>query len=386
MNDISYILNHLGEERVNYYNAVSPPIFQTSNFVFNSVSHMKDALSKEKNAFIYSRGNNPTLNILSKKLAALEGTEEALVFSSGMAAISTAVMSAVQSGDHIICVDNPYSWTNILMKKILPRYNVHVTMINGTDINNFEEAISKNTKLIYLESPNSFTFEIQDIKAVVELAKKHDLLTAIDNSFASPLTQSPSEMGVDIILHSASKYLGGHSDVVAGVLCSSKEIITRIFNNEFLTFGGIISPFNAWLILRGLRTLQIRIEKISQSTKKIIKYLENHPKIEKLISPFSVYHPQNKLAKKQLRHEMGLFSVRLRTNNFKEVEKFVISLKYFLIAVSWGGHESLVFPACTIDNPDKTTNMPVNLVRFYIGLDEPDILINDLENALKQIK
>jgi cystathionine beta-lyase/cystathionine gamma-synthase len=261
MKDISFIINHLGEDRENYYNAITPPVFQTSNFAFRNVNDLKKAISDEKNSHIYSRGNNPTLDILCKKIAALEETEESLAFASGMAAISSALISFVNSGDHIVSVRNNYSWTNMLMTKFLPRFGVETTFVDGRVPENFAKAIKKNTRVIYLESPNSMTFELQDIEAVAAIARESGITTLIDNSYSSPLTQSPAKMGVDIILHSASKYLGGHSDIVAGMVCGSSENITRIFRNEYLGLGGIISPFNAWLMLRGLRTLQARIDR-----------------------------------------------------------------------------------------------------------------------------
>ena len=221
MKDISYIINHLGEEREKYFNAITPPVFQTSNFAFKNVEELRESIADEKNNFIYSRGNNPTIDILCKKIAALEGTEEALALASGMAAISSAVISFVNSGDHIVCVRNNYSWTNMLMTRFLPRFGVETTFVDGRDPGNFKKAIRKNTKIIYLESPNSLTFELQDIRAVAEIAKNAGLITLIDNSYSSPLTQSPAEMGIDVVLHSASKYLGGHSDIVAGIICAS---------------------------------------------------------------------------------------------------------------------------------------------------------------------
>ncbi len=383
--DISYILNQLGEERDKYYNSVSPPIIQTSNFSYPNINEFRKAIDCEKDSLIYSRGNNPTVNILQKKLAALEKTDESLVFGSGMAAISAAVFSQIKAGDHIVSVRNPYSWTNTLFNDYLPKFNIECTMIDGRDPDNFEKSIRKNTKLFYLESPNSWTFELQDFKKVVAIAKKNNIITALDNSYASPLAQSPSDFGIDIILHSASKYLGGHSDIVAGVLCSSGEIVKEIFGKEYCNLGGGISPFNAWLMIRGLRTLPLRIEKVGKTTRKVIDYLENHPGVERVLYPLSKESPQYELAKKQLKQDMGLFSVYLKNQNREKIEKFCNSLKMFLLAVSWGGHESLIFPACVINQRKDDTRFPDNLIRVYIGLEEPESLINDLDRAFKFI-
>jgi cystathionine beta-lyase/cystathionine gamma-synthase len=385
MKDISYIINHLGEDRESYYNAVTPPIFQTSNFAFKTVGDLRDAIAREKESFIYSRGNNPLTDILCKKISALEETQEALAFSSGMAAISSAIISFVGYGDHIVSVKNNYSWTNILMSRFLKRFGIETSFIDGKETKNFRKAIKNNTKLIYLESPSSITFEIQDIEAVSLLAREYGLVTLIDNSYSSPLTQSPAKLGVDIILHSASKYLGGHSDAVAGIVCGSSENITRIFNNEFLTLGGVLSPFNAWLILRGLRTLPARIDRISDSTSKIVAYLEKHPLVKEVLYPLSPHHPQYELAKKQMLKPMGLFSIKLAVTEKKKIELFAESLRQFIIGVSWGGHESLVFPATAFDKERSGTGNYDNLIRFSIGLDDADSLIEDIDQALRRI-
>ncbi len=385
MKNISYIINHLGEEREKYYNAITPPVFQTSNFAFKTVDDLRKAIASEKENYIYSRGNNPVTDILCRKIAALEDTEEALAFASGMAAISSAVISFVNAGDHIVSVRNNYSWTNILMTKFLPRFGVETTFVDGRKAENFEMAIRKNTRLIYLESPNSLTFEIQDIEAVAAIAGSHGIKTLIDNSYSSPLTQSPASMGVDIVLHSASKYLGGHSDVVAGIVCGSTENITRIFNSEYLGLGGIISPFNAWLLLRGLRTLPARIDRISETTANVVEYLENHPLVSEVLFPLSPKHPQYELARKQMLKPTGLFSVRLSVSDKNKTELFVNSLRQFIIGVSWGGHESLVFPAMSFDEERSKEGYSDNLIRFYVGLDDADSLIYDLDQAFRKI-
>ena len=372
MKDISYIINHLGEEREKYFNAISPPLFQTSNFAFRDVDELRKAIADEKGSLIYSRGNNPTIDILCKKIAALEETEEALAFASGMAAISSALISFLNSGDHIVSIRNNYSWTNMLMTRFLTRFGIETTFVDGRYPDNFKRAIKKNTRVIYLESPNSLTFELQDIEAVAGIAKSAGLTTLIDNSYSSPLNQSPATMGIDIVLHSASKYLGGHSDTVAGLVCGSSENILRIFNNEYLGLGGIISPFNAWLILRGLRTLPARIERISETTIRIIEYLENHPMVAEVLHPHSAKHPQYNLSVKQMLKPTGLFSVRLTISEKSKIELFVNSLIQFIIGVSWGGYESLVFPAISFDEERTKDGFSNNLIRFYIGLDEAE--------------
>jgi len=383
----SYITNHLGEDRKQYFDAIAPPIIQSSNFAFHSVAHMRDKLKDEMNYPLYTRGCNPTVAILRKKIAALAGGEEALVMSSGSAAVSAAVTAQVKQGDHVICVAHPYSWTNKLLDKILQRFGVNTTYIDGTEIANFQKAILPNTVLIFLESPNSITFESQDIEAVVQLAKANNLTTIIDNSYASPIFQKPLEMGVDITVHSATKYFAGHSDLVAGLIIGSQAHIRKIFEGEYMTFGAAISPHDAWLMLRSLRTLLIRMQHIADNTEKIIAYIKKHPKVEKLYYPFDEDNPQYALAKKQMKRAPGLFSILLKANDVAEVERFVDALELFHLAVSWGGYESLVFPLCVLQTSENYSfsTRPFNLIRFSIGLDHPDELIKDLDRAFANI-
>jgi cystathionine beta-lyase len=382
--DISYIINELGEEREQYFNAVSPPVIQSTNFSFKTVASMREDLKREGEVPFYTRGHNPTTAILQRKLAALEGAEDALVFASGSAAVAAAVMSNVQQGDHIVCVQKPYSWTNNLLNNYLPRFGVQATMVDGTSAENYEKAIRPNTRILFLESPNSFTFELQDIDAVVAIARRHGLLTIMDNSYATPLNQSPIRMGVDLVVHAATKYLCGHSDAVAGVVCGTREMMKKIFTSDFMTIGGIASPFNSWLLLRGLRTLPMRMDYIARSTGKIVEYLQNHPRVSRVYYPFLPSHPQYELARKQMRQGGGLFTVELRAGTPAEVEQFCDRLKRFLIATSWGGYESLVYPACVfVDSANyQSADLNWRLVRFYIGLEETEVLLTDLAQAL----
>ncbi|MBK9731939.1 MAG: aminotransferase class I/II-fold pyridoxal phosphate-dependent enzyme [Chitinophagaceae bacterium] len=385
--DLSYIINELGEDRESYFGAVAPPIIQTSNFAFKNVALLREAMMDEFGVNLYSRGNNPTVTILRKKLAALDHAEDALVLSSGVAAVFLAVFANVKQGDHIVSVAKPYSWTDKLFKNLLPRLGVTTTFVDGTRIENFEQAIQPNTKIIFLESPNSFTFELQDLEAVAQLAKSKQLLTIIDNSYCSPLYQRPIDFGIDISIQTATKYLGGHSDVIAGVIAGKKEMIEKIFRSDLLTVGSVISPFNAWLLIRSLRTLEIRLERIAQSTLKIAAWMENLPPIEKIHYPFSPSFPQYDLAKKQMQQAPGLFTVVLKANSIQAIEKFCNTLKHFLMAVSWGGHESLIFPSCAVIKPEdfNPDNVTHRMVRFYIGLEDAGYLMEDIAGALGEI-
>lgn len=386
--NLSHILFELGEDRAHYKNAVSPPVFQSSNICFNSVEEMRSKLAEEMDYPFYTRGYNPTVAILRKKLAALEGTEEALVFGSGSAAVAAAVLSQVKSGDHIVSVKNPYSWTNKLFNRYLKRFEVETSLIDGTNPENYRKAIRPETRILYLESPNSFSFELQDIEAVVKIAKENNCITILDNSYSTPLHQNASAMGVDIIVHSATKYLNGHSDVVAGLLCCNRKIAEHIFETEYMNTGGILSPHDAWLMIRGLRTLPLRLKQSTESTVWLLEQLEKHPKVEKLHYPLHPSHPQFELAKKQMKGAGGLFSLTLKVNAPDEIDKFCNALQHFLIACSWGGHESLVFPVAGLcDSANYSTSPhPWNMVRFYVGLEEKEYLLEDIIQALEKLK
>jgi cystathionine beta-lyase/cystathionine gamma-synthase len=385
--DLSYILNELGEDRELYFNAIAPPIIQTSNFKFNTVAAFRDTLIDEYKGNLYSRGFNPTNDILRKKLAALDGAEDALVFSSGIAAITVPILALLQSGDEVICVENPYSWTIRLFKEFLPKFGISTTFVDGTDLNKFKNAITNKTKLIYLESPNTFSFEVQDLAEIAKIAKPKGIYTMIDNSYCSPLYQQPIKYGIDLVAQSATKYLAGHSDLVAGVVTGNQALIKKIFTLEYLNVGAALAPQNAWLLLRGLRTLEVRLEKISDTANKVIDYLAQHPKVAEVLHPFSANNKQLNLAKKQMKKCGGLFSFVLKNTEIDKIELFCNSLKHILMAVSWGGYESLVMPACAgINKADfNPNNKRHTLIRIYVGLEDADYLTADLAQALAQV-
>jgi cystathionine beta-lyase/cystathionine gamma-synthase len=385
--DISYIINELAEDRENYFNAVAPPIMQSSNFVFKTVDEMRKAFADEYSTYLYSRGKNPTVDILRKKLAALDGAEDCLVFNNGAAATFAAVLANVKSGDHIVSVAKPYSWTQKLFNDILPRFNISTTYIDGTAIENFERAILPNTTLIYLESPNSWDYKLQDLKAVAELAKAENIITIVDNSYCTPIYQKPIEYGIDLTMQTATKYIGGHSDTLGGVLSGKKEMIERIFNSEYMNIGSGIQPFNAWLLIRGLRTLPARLDRITTSTKKVVAYLKQHPKVESILFPFDESFPQYELAKQQMSGACGLFTCIIKATTITQIEQFCENLQHFLMAVSWGGHESLIIPKCSGIKPADfdTTNKDHRMLRIYVGLEDADYLIKDLAQAFDKL-
>ena len=381
--DTSYIINHLGEDNASYFNAIAPPIVQTSNFSFSTVDDLRKAFADEMGGYLYSRGLNPTVDILRKKLAALDGAEDALVFNTGSAAIFAGVLANVKSGDHILSVHHPYSWTTHLFDKLLPRFGITVTYADGTNTDDFISHIQTNTSLIYLESPNSWWLDIQDLSAIAVVAKEKGIITMVDNTYCTPLYQRPIDMGIDIVMQTATKYIGGHSDTLGGVLCGSSAMMRKIFLSEYLCVGSGIQPFNAWLLLRGLRTLPSRLDRISASTQKVLEYIKTEPRIESFIFPLDPSYPQFELAQKQMSGACGLISFYMNAQRIEEIELFCNSLKAFRMAVSWGGHESLIIPKCAGLNPADfdPSNSTHRLIRLYIGLEDPEFLLNDLKQA-----
>lgn len=383
--DINDILFHHGEHHEEWYGSISPPIYQTSNFKLQSTAAFKEKIKDDFVHHMYTRGNNPTVEILRKKLAALENTEESLVLSSGAAAITMALLSQLRAGDHLICVENPYVWTKKTINILLDRYNISYTYVKGSDVSALRDAIQPNTKVIMLESPNSLTFDIQDLRAIATLASAHHIKTIIDNSYCSPIYQKPADAGIDIVVHSATKYLNGHGDVMAGVICASTEIIRKIYAEDYMILGSIISPYEAALILRGLRTLPLRLNRSDESSIKVAKALDRHPHIKRVLHPFHESHPQYDLAKSQMLGCGGLFSIELNTEDVAACERFADSLQHFHMAASWGGYESLVLPMCVFNDylggPEGGAP-PFQIVRLYIGLEDPEYLLEDILQAL----
>lgn len=385
--NLSSIINELGEDRNEYFNAVTPPIFQASNFAFPDIESFGKAFTDERSVFLYSRSNNPTTTILARKLAALDQAEDCLLFNSGAAAIYAGVMAHLKAGDHIVSVSDPYSSARQLFDHSLPRFNITVSYIDGRTISDWEGAIRSNTVLFYLESPNSWTYQLQPLQEIAALARARGIITFIDNTYCSPLYQPVITAGIDIAMQTATKYIGGHSDTLGGVLCGSKAMIKKIFDADFMTIGSGLQPFNAWLLLRGLRTLPMRLERIRQTTEKVVDFLDSHPLVERIIHPFHPDFEQYELARSQMKAAPGLVTIILQTRARRDIVRFCESLRHFLIAVSWGGHESLVIPRCTfIGEADYDPSQEAHRqIRLYLGLEDPDYLIDDLSQALHQV-
>ena len=367
------------------FGAVVPPIYQSSLFTFESFEEMESAFVDSDSHHLYSRGNNPSVQVFEQKMAELEGGEQARAFSSGMAAISTAILAQTQAGSRVVCVEGCYPDTFKFLTQLSARYGIEVQFIDGRDLDAIARALP-GASLLYLESPSSLMFHLQDLRVVAALAKQHGVFTVIDNSWATPLFQRPLELGVDMVLHSASKYIGGHSDTVAGILVGRSSEIKRINSLEYTVLGGKLSPFEAWLLLRGLRTLPLRMAAHQSSALELATRLEAHNKVTRVHHLGLPSFAQRELAA-GLNGTSGLFSFEIDADT-DGIKRFVNRLEYFKLGVSWGGHESLVFPAVLGFqrqdrlNPFVRFDIPKNLIRLSIGLEFVEDLWADLEAAL----
>ena len=320
MKNIETFLSHDGK-KAHSKGAVVPPIYQNSLFTMKDWDDIDKAFDDRTNNYIYSRGNNPSAKIVEEKLARVCGGDTAKLFASGMGAVSAVMLSCIEKGSHVVTIKNIYGpANNILQSYFKPKFGIEITYISGTDIAEFEKAIQPNTTLIYLESPSSVILSLQDLKAVATLAKKQNIKTAIDNTWASPLFQHPLKLGIDFEIHSCSKYIGGHSDVVAGLVVGAKAGMESLFTKEFELFGAKIAPFEAWLLLRSLRTLKIRMDQHQKSGLAVAEFLEKHPKIAKVNFPGLKSFPQYELAKQQMSGTTGLMSFQLKTTDLEKAK------------------------------------------------------------------
>ncbi|KLO21668.1 MULTISPECIES: trans-sulfuration enzyme family protein [unclassified Marinitoga] len=356
-----------------------------------STTFAKKSLEDVENGFVYSRSGNPTRDNLEKKLASIENAKFGLAFSSGLAAETTIILSLLEKGDHIIAFDDLYGGTKRLFDKVLKRFGIEASYEDFRDLNKVEKAIKGNTKLIWIETPTNPLLKLANIKALSELSKNKNLITVVDNTFASPYFQNPLDLGADIVLHSITKYINGHSDVVGGAIMVNDELLYEKIKYHQNAVGAVLSPFNSWLVMRGIKTLSLRMEKHEKNAMIIAKYLEDHPKVELVYYPGLASHPQHELAKEQMKGFGGMLSFEL-TGDLEEAKKFVENLEFFSLAESLGGVESLIeLPALMTHSAiSKEERLKIgikdSLIRVSVGIEDVEDLIEDLEKGFKAVK
>ena len=392
-NDLD-IIAHLGDDYEKHNDAVIPPIYMNSLHVMP-----KEAIGGPQREYSYGRVNNPTVEVFEKKVAALERAEHALAFGSGMAAISSCLIANLSAGDHVVAVDTSYGPTRMFIAQNLSKYGVEHTFVTGEDINQFKDACRPNTKVFYLESPSSMVFLIQDLRAIAALAKEKGVVTMIDNSWATPLYQKPVELGIDISIHTVSKYIGGHSDIIAGVASLSGEEPWKRLRDVRSQYGGILGPMEAWLATRGLRSMPLRVKEHGKNALEIARRLEKHPKVARVRHPGLESDPGHAVAKSQMTGFTSPFCVELACGT-DDAREFVKRLKCFNLGPSWGGFESMTtmpYPASQAfrrprkpadaapPNADEAPEPVRNLIRLHVGLEDIETLYADLEASLNKI-
>lgn len=367
---------HYGDDYDRFHGAIVPPIFQTTLFTNKTKDH----------GYIYTRSSNPTIEIAEQKIAALEEGEAAICLSSGMAAISAAILHALSKDDHVICVSSVYPRTRALLNEYMNRFGISVTYISKGTVEQFEAAIQFNTKLIYLESPSSLIFSMQDLTEIAKLAQQHGIITAIDNTWSTPLFQNPLKHGIDLVIHSATKYLGGHSDILGGIIVGKKSRIDLIRVREREMLGAIMDPHQAWLLIRSLRTLPVRMKQHQENALIMANFLEGHPKVTRVLYPGLKSHPDYELGKKQLSGYSGVMSF-IVDRTYDQINTMLRSLQLYEMGPSWGGFESLISGIPIQELFSEATGLPVGtgLIRMSVGLEDIQTLMDDLDVGLRQI-
>jgi len=382
---------HAGRINDEQFGSLATPLYQTSTFIFENAEQGARRFAGEEEGFIYSRLGNPTTRQLEMRVAAMEGMEDAAATATGMAAVSGALLANLSAGDHLISSKAVYGCSFALMSHMLTKFGIEVTFVDMEDPSTIEAAIQPNTKMIFLETPINPNLVVLDLKAILDISNKHNLISVVDNTFLTPVLQRPVEFGADIVIHSATKYLNGHGDVVAGIICGSKEMIEHIKLTSLKDIGGTMSPHDAWLILRGIKTLSVRVERHCQNAQRVAEFLESHPNVEKVYYPGLKSHSGYKFIGTQMKAAGGVIAFELKTN-LQGGADFINRMGLFSIAVSLGDAESLIqHPASMTHSPysdeeRREAGISDSLIRISTGLENVEDLIEDLKQSLDQIE
>ncbi|AJI12094.1 methionine gamma-lyase [Bacillus thuringiensis] len=377
-------LIHHGYTSEEHKGSLTPPLFQTSTFTFETAQQGEASFAGVDPSYIYSRLGNPTVKLFEERMAVLEGGEEALAFGSGMAAISATLIGFLKAGDHIICSNGLYGCTYGFLEVLEEKFMITHSFCDMETEGDIENKIRPNTKLIFVETPINPTMKLIDLKQVIRVAKRNGLLVIVDNTFCSPYLQRPLELGCDAVVHSATKYIGGHGDVVAGVtICKTRALAEKIRPMR-KDIGGIMAPFDAWLLLRGLKTLAVRMDRHCDNAEKIVSFLKNHDAVE------GVWYPEGELASRQMKRGGGVISFSIKGGK-EETQAFINDLHFITIAVSLGDTETLIQHPATMTHAaipaELRQEMGIydNLIRLSVGLESWEDIVSDLEQALKKI-
>lgn len=382
-------LIHAGSEK-DKYGSATVPIYQTSTFGFESADEGARCFAGESDGFIYTRIGNPTIQALERQVAILEGGFGGIATGSGMGAVTTIYMGLLSQGDHIVSTDAVYGPSRGVMENYFSRFGVESTYVSTSNVENILKAIKPNTKVLYLETPTNPTMEITDIAACVEIAKRHNLITVVDNTFCSPYLQRPFEFGVDVVFHSMTKFINGHADIVAGMIVARTQELYSRLRNTMINMGCNMDPHQAYLVLRGIKTLALRIERAQENAIKVADFLENHPKVSWVKYPGLKSHPQYELGKKQMFGPGAMISFELK-GGFNAGKKLMDNVQLAMLAVSLGGVETLIQHPASMTHSKMSAeakakaNITDGLVRFAVGIEDVEDIIADLDYALSMV-
>ncbi|KZK69782.1 methionine gamma-lyase [Shewanella baltica] len=380
---------HGGHER-EAFGALVTPLYQSATFVFESAQQGGERFAGNEPGYIYTRLGNPTTAELERKMAILEGAEAAAATASGMGAVSAALLANLQMGDHLVASNAVYGCTYALMTTQFARFGIEVSLVDFSSVAEIEAAIKSNTKVIFCETPVNPHLQVFDLASIATIAKHHQLVSIVDNTFMTPLLQRPLDFGIDLVIHSATKYLNGHGDVIAGIVCGSEEQLHKVKYEILKDIGAVISPHDAWLILRGLKTLDVRLQRHCDSAQRVAEFLAEHPSINRVYYPGLASHQGHKFIGQQMKRAGGVIAFELAAN-LEEAMAFVGYLSLFSIAVSLGDAESLIqHPASMTHSPytpeaRAAAGIGDNLLRISIGLEDCDDIIADLNQALARL-
>lgn len=365
--------------------AVTPPIYQTSTFQFRDTKHLNDVLSEKVEGDLYTRYSNPTQRAVERTLCALEKTDAAIVLGSGMAAVTTTVLGLLKEGDHILTTADIYGGTYHFFHDFLPSFGIKTHMVPSHEANDLEKALTPDVKMIYIESPTNPLLNILPLSEIAQMGKTHGSYVVIDNTFATPINQTPADFGIDVILHSATKYLGGHSDIIAGAVTGPKEIIDTL-RKTLRILGPTLDPFAAWLMLRGMKTLAVRVRQQNENSMKLATYLEQHHRVRRVYYPGLQSHPHHELAKSQMRGFGGVVSFEIDGKG-EDAARFVESVEMMAMAPSLGAVETLITQPVTTSHRSftvedrKKAGISDSLIRIAVGIENIDDLIEDCERG-----
>ncbi len=385
---LSTLSIHAGEDRSRYADSITTPIVQTATYAFKNSREIEAYTKRHKERFEYGRYGNPTEQVAQRRMAALEGAEDCVLFASGMSAIVTTILALVRSGDHLVITDDAYKKTLEFCSGYLQRFGVGCSVVPFGDYAALERAVGRRTRFIFSESPTNPYLNIFDLRRLREIARRRGVLTVIDSTFATPLNQRPLEWGVDLVIHSCTKYIGGHNDILAGAVLGGRDLIERI-RDLHKAFGGVIDPHNCYLLLRGLKTFALRVQRQNETAMRVARFLESHPRIARVYYPGLESHPHHAIAREQMKGFGGVVSFDIR-GDLRAAKRFMDSLKLCYIAPSLGGVETLITHPATVtyykESRKKRYELGITdtLFRLAVGVEDADDIMADLDQALRK--